>query len=190
MNGDSVFIPDPARSRSINNASCPSKRMADGRNRTMMDCLPSISNAYPPFTKQNCGPVASHDPTPKHHQIDVAHIKSQITITGQATSSVTGVKPLGQRPNSGPPKSADAMQQSNGAQADAQIVQAVAHAKPKSASTHHAQIAPAFGDGSEQRRAKPQQSRDGIWVIRDIDRQLTAANLLRAAMRPTILIMC
>ncbi|KAL5986528.1 hypothetical protein ACLOJK_014861, partial [Asimina triloba] len=133
---DSVFIPDPAKSRSISNASCPSKRMADGRNRIMMDCLPSISNACPPFTKQNHDPAASHDPTPKHHQIGMAHIQSQITITGQATSSVTSVKPLRQRPNSGPPESADAMQQSNGTQADAQIVQAMAHAKPKSASTH------------------------------------------------------
>ncbi|KAL5978105.1 hypothetical protein ACLOJK_029222 [Asimina triloba] len=96
--------------------------MADGRNRTMMDYLPSISNACPPFTKQNRSPAASHGLTPKHHQIGVAHIQSQTTITGQATSSVTGVKPLGQRPNSGPPESADAMQQSNGTKADAQIV--------------------------------------------------------------------
>ncbi|KAL5979414.1 hypothetical protein ACLOJK_019313 [Asimina triloba] len=53
MNGDSVFIPDPARLWSISNASCPSKRAADRRNRTMTDCLPSISNACPPFTKQH-----------------------------------------------------------------------------------------------------------------------------------------
>ncbi|KAL5978106.1 hypothetical protein ACLOJK_029223 [Asimina triloba] len=72
------------------------------------------------------------------------------------------------------------MQQSNGIQEDAQIIQVVAHAKPKSASTHHAQIAPALGDGNEQLRAKPQQSRHVIRVIRDINRQPTAANLLRA----------
>ncbi|KAL6000318.1 hypothetical protein ACLOJK_024013 [Asimina triloba] len=81
-NGDSVFIPDPARLWSISNASCPSKRAADGRNRTMMDCLPSISNACPPFTKQHPDQQQNSVPRPdlasSNHRRAKQHPSAQI----------------------------------------------------------------------------------------------------------------
>ncbi|KAL5973257.1 hypothetical protein ACLOJK_037284, partial [Asimina triloba] len=78
----------------------------------------------------------------------------------------------------GPPESADAMQQSNGTQADAQIVQVVAHAKPKSASTHHA-----AGHSSHDREQKTQPKSD--LVRSSSDQHPPAGTAIQAATAPT-----
>ncbi|KAL6008969.1 hypothetical protein ACLOJK_022196 [Asimina triloba] len=54
-----------------------------------------------PFLHPSLAQIFLSSITPKFGQIGVARIQSQITITGQATSSVTGVKPLGQHLPSG-----------------------------------------------------------------------------------------
>ncbi|KAL5979028.1 hypothetical protein ACLOJK_018925 [Asimina triloba] len=108
-NGDSVFIPDPARLWSISDASCPSKRAADGRNRTMMDCLPSISNACPPFTKQHPDQQQNNVPRPDLASTSDAHLQSiqqsppPVITHGNATQSV---QPLS-NPTSTKPRSDD-----------------------------------------------------------------------------------